>query len=239
MPDNSPALSVPTRVLRAALKNGAPLAASADGRSVIRPLSVVRLAMLAVPSGHLIAGDVGLGFDIATPFVRRVPADTYEVFVSIWGRAGRGKGPSDDMGDTPRAAYLALVLAPGEPASYEFAATGDQPPGWAPSDAFEGFGVDVGGVGLMDAGQLDAFQAVAPNLDMMELNERAFTQRPELARVAGVIEIPTDPPIRIPAAESGWGDGSYFSYWGLSARDEPMVLIVDFDLDRKWESEPE
>lgn len=205
-----------------------------DDGDVSRPLTIERLTKLSVASGRLIAGDVGLGFDSAKPFVRTIPPGAYDVFVSIWGREGRGKGPSDSMGDSPRAAYLALVISAGQPAKYEFAATGSQPPDWEPSDVMEGFGVDVGPVGLMDAERLPGLDKTINGLDLMELEEQAFAKRPELAGVAGCLEIPARPPYVVPCSESGWGDGSYFSYWGLNARNEPMVLIVDFDLDRKW-----
>lgn len=237
MSDNAELFVVPAHLLENALKDGTLLHASPDGdKRIARPLSVVRVGGLTVRSGQLIVGDVGMAFDMAEPFVRRVKPGQYDVFASIWGLKGRGDSPSDEMGDAPRGAYLCVVFSAMQPVGYEFAATGDQPIDWRPSDSYDGFGVDVGGVGILDAADLDAVRGLPESTDFIELTERATSPLAEHKGTTGLVTLPTNPPLVVPFCESGWGDGSYFSYWGLDAQGEPAALIIDFNLDNKWKS---
>lgn len=226
---------VPVRNLENALRHGAKLKARPHDAAVQRTLSVIPLGTLKVRSGRLIAGDIGMSFQLSEPFVRRVAPGEYPVWVTIWGIRGRGwLSRSDGMGDTPRAAYLSLVLAQETAVRYEFAATGDKPIDWQPDCPFDGLGVDVGGVGLLDAENLPLVQSLPESTDWLKLNDEGIERSPQCAGVAGRVHLPIQPPIEVPMAESGWGDGSYFSYWGLNAADKPVVLIVDFDLDKKF-----
>jgi hypothetical protein len=177
-----------------------------------------------------------MAFEMAEPFVRTVPPGTYDVFVSIWGLEGRKRTPSDGMGDCPRAAYLALVLSGKQPDRYEFAATGTQPTEWQPTDFMDGFGVDVGGIGIIDAEDLDSIRRVAEeDLDFIQQVAAACDEHPEWGRVAGCYRPGARRGPEVLQCDSGWGDGSYFSYWGLGAAGNPVVLIVDMDLENKWE----
>lgn len=234
MSEDSPRMEVPVSVLRAALQDGAVLSAKVDERIIPRPLTVRRIGALRVRSGRLVVGDVGMGFDMCEPFVRTTPPGEYDVFVSIWGLGGRGNSPSDGMGDSPRAAYLALLLSREAPLRYEFAATGDQPLEWTPQQPWDGFGVDVGGVGILDAEDLAVLRDLDEGMDLFDEMDEAYAKRPELAGLAGIATLPTTPPVQVPLCSSGWGDGSYFSYWGSSAAGKPVVLIVDFNLDGKF-----
>ena len=232
----TPYLRVPVDQLENSLRDGAILTARRDELAIPRPLSVMRIGTVSVRSGHLIAGDAGMAFEMAEPFVRHVPPGEYDVLVSIWGLFGRGDSPSDGMGDAPRAAHLALVLSRERPFQYEFASTGSKPLDWAPTDAFDGFGVDVGGVGLLDVADLERFRSFSENSDFLEIADHTLRRHPEWGGIAGCVSVPTDPPMIVPMCDSGWGDGSYFSYWGLNATGVPVALIVDFDLDEKWAS---
>lgn len=224
-----------TPLLASALKQGAVLSAQHKGVTTPRPLTIARIGSLTLRSGKLIAGDVGMGFGMHEVYQRRVPPRAYDVLVSIWGLGGRGHSPSDGMGDTPRAAYLALQLSPGTPAYFEFAATGERPWNAMPDDDVHGIGVDVGGVGFLDADDLPILEAQCEADDFMELADQAYDEHPEWSNLAGTVQSPSNPPIAIPSSKSGWGDGSYFSYWGLDSTGKPIVLIIDFDLDGKWE----
>lgn len=234
MRDSNATFDVPVHVLKRALDDGALLAAERHGVVIPRPLSVFSLGRLSIQSGQLIAGDAGMAFEMSEPFVRRISPGDYEVFVAIWGLSGRGDSPSDEMGDTPRGAYLALKLANDIPATYEFASVGDAPLSWRPSRPYDGVGVDIGGVGLVDPRDLEIIRSQRDDFDFYEVEGRAYEMRPELAGIAGCLQFPTNPPVVVPSCESGWGDGSYFSYWGLNAAGEPVILIVDFNLDGKW-----
>lgn len=228
--------NISPQLLDAALKDGATLEVRRDGRRIPRKLTLRNVGCLQTTTGRLIVGDLGLGFDCAEPFSRAVSPGTYSVFVSIWGVAGRKlMSPSDGMGDCPRVAYIAVRFSDAVPARYEFAGSGDNTSGWIPDNDFDGFGVDVGPVGILDSANLRPLRGLADTTSFMDLSELAFRKQADLHDLAGMVEIPTDPPLVIPAAESGWGDGAYFSYWGLSKTGEPAVLITDFDLENKWE----
>ncbi len=244
--EESPPPGVPDALLRNALVNGAVLNASPnEGLLVPRDLRVVELATLRVRSGRVIVGDVGMGFDLSQPILRKIPPGDYKVYVTIWGPKGKGAGPSDGMGDTPRAAYLTLEIRKQVPTRFVFAAMGDPEseadnPEWVGTDTMQAIGVDMGGVGIIDLADRERFQ---PPDDVDEQNvldnyfdfeEAAQAARPDCLGLAGVIRIPTKPPIEVPACNSGWGDGAYFAYWALDAAGEALALIVDFDLDQKW-----
>lgn len=173
MSEDRRSIQAVTPLLASALKEGAILNARSHGVTIPRPLTVARIGSLTLRSGRLVAGDVGMGFGMHEVYQRRVPSGTYDVLVSIWGLGGRGRSPSDGMGDTPRAAYLALRLSPATPARFEFAATGDRPWGEQPGDDVHGIGVDVGGVGFLDADDLPILEAQCEADDFMELADQA------------------------------------------------------------------
>lgn len=37
-------------------------------------------------------------------------------------------------------------------------------------------------------------------------------------------------PLNIAMFDTGWGDGNYYSFWGLDASGEPLVLMTDFEV---------
>ncbi|HRX86339.1 MAG TPA: DUF4241 domain-containing protein [Phycisphaerae bacterium] len=236
MTPSAPNIEPPVDLLRTALESQSTLTVNQHGRNFTLPLSVLKIATLRIRSGRVIVGDLAMAFEMAEPFVREVPPGEYDVLVSIWGLRSRFWPPSNWGADGPRVAYLALVLSHEPAVRYEFAASGDQPLDWQPTElGYDGFGVDVGPVGMIDAADLDPVRSFIDNCDDPVVFLHEGLAASSIRRgIAGCLTLPTEPPVAVPTCESGWGDGSYLSYWGFASNGDPTVLITDFDLPNKW-----
>lgn len=112
-----------------------------------------------------------------------------------------------------RNAAVRVVLGPGEPIA------------WRPAERLEGghgVGVDAGNVAIVDLAALgsvtvrDRERAFAP---------LAVTQGP----FARMLTFGGETPVGA-VVESGWGDGSYFAFWGFDETGALVQLVVDFML---------
>ena len=198
-------------------------------------LDPVVLGRVLISSGRVVAGDVPMCFEMTAPFLRRVPPGEYEAVATI--ARPHGRSPADrpesgtgTMGYDPRVAYLGLLIADEKPVTFEYAVMERLYPNGRQNDEFEGFGVDVGPAGIMDAASLVQFSGELEDDDLSGTFYEELKARPETLGKAALVTLPWSPPVRLACADSGWGDGEYRSYWGLNSAGDPVQLIVDFDL---------
>ncbi|MGE0546086.1 MAG: DUF4241 domain-containing protein [Kofleriaceae bacterium] len=175
-----------------------------------------RSADLVLPSGEIVACDPLTLFQ-PSPFIRRVAPGCYRTETAIV-----ELGPGDE-----RVAALRIAFRDGvAPVTWEPAET-SSPDGLVG----HGYGVDAGVGCFMDAlvrdQLLNAAREVTTEDDdallravLDELGERSWlSYRPDPQRDDNVVIV-----------HSGWGDGIYFSTWGLDAEGIPVCLVTDFQV---------
>lgn len=230
----------PTRASGTRTK-AAPVADARDRARLLRDgerfgpatVSLHPLPALHVPSGKIVTCDpfTAEGCTLA----REVPAGTYPVTVAVatFPHSPNGK----DEGDQ-RVAAAFLRLGDGEVARWQPADPTDPPA--APRDpAAPGYRIDALTGAFADARAFDAITREPPYwptpsyaaLEPQLLGEH-FT--PTWSWAAYQPE--PGSPGNCVAFTSGWGPGTYRSYWGLDAAGTPAVLLTDFDVfsDAEW-----
>jgi hypothetical protein len=113
------------------------------------------------------------------------------------------------------------------PAVWEPAALPGQDPATLPVGKFFGYGVDSRRGCFVDAAALDTLtEAQADELDLERLHPE-FERRGKNSEWACVVVDPASG-ANLVAFCSGYGDGSYPSYWGLDSSGQPVCLVTDF-----------
>ncbi len=195
---------------------GEPGRAMSAGRSV--DLSVAKVGDLVLPSGRVVAADAfAVGTGVA-PFTRTLPPGRLPVLVL---RAGPPGGPG-------WVAAAMIRAGSGDPVRWEPALVPGQDPAKLGPDEFYGYGVDsgTGGFWSAEAGTLDegAFRAFGDRLlDALGQTEEAY-------RDAAEVMIDPTSGLNVVAFSSGWGDGSYPTWFGLDAAGQPVVVLTSFDV---------
>ncbi len=186
-------------------------------------LSAVSAGDLFLPTGQVVAADMAFFTDGA--FTRRLPAGRYPVSLLSSAR------DPDLVGDV---AAAMVRVAPGDPVSWEMAVVPGQDPRTLKPGEFFGYPVDSG-TGVFAS--VEAADAV-----MMLMKEGGdvdgyFDQVSQgLDPGGGVynqsVEVTLDPAsgVNVIAFVSGFGDGSYPSWFGLDTDGQPLVLLTDFGI---------
>jgi hypothetical protein len=195
---------------------GSPL--TADGGGAVK-LVAYRLPDLSLPSGSIIAAD--LLFSEGRPFVRRVTPGDYPLTLV----AAR-------VGDDERIAFAVVQFAKSPVASWEVATIA----GAGGKKARRNYGVDSGNGGFCDPG---AQEVVLDRVDP----EGTFTKQIEKEMKKSYQDTRCWVHVHTTAGSaaifsSGFGDGSYTSYFGLDQAGEPVVLVTDFGV-LDWPRRPE
>jgi hypothetical protein len=179
------------------------------------------IGQLLVTSGALAASDPFV-FPNPRPFTQAIPAGRYPVSVAI---ACHGTGDERDE----RVAFARVQLSNLPVVSWIMALTERQDPSALEHDAYFGYGVDAGTGCFMDpvAGQLLAdrmerddeyFNVIIDGMQTTYRDTRSwFDWRPSSERDENII-----------CFSSGWGDGSYPSFFGFSAEGRLCTLLTDF-----------
>ena len=151
-------------------------------------------------------------------FLHAVPNGRFPVHIAIAGMAG-----------DERIAYAKVVFSPATPVRWEMALVDGQDLTTLESDQFFGYGVDAGTGCFMDpqTGKLlnarmdeeeDYFETIIEGMDATYAHTRSWLEfRPA-----------PDSSLNIVCFSTGWGDGSYPSFFGLDAAGSPVVLVTDF-----------
>ena len=185
----------------AAFEGGRFRSKDGDFEVVARPLGRLQL-----PSGRVTACDPLSAWELE-PLARRVPAGEHEVWVAV---------ATLSNGDARVAAAL-LRFAPGAPLRWELATREGEDPATLEPGKFFGYGVDAGTGCFADG---DAAR---------DLSNPAVSDRLGSRLQAGYQHTWSWANLgRVVAFSSGWGDGSYASFWGFGAGGKLVALATDF-----------
>jgi len=183
-----------------------------DRGQVVR-FSTVDVGPLVLGSGAVAASDPFVEPEPA-PFDRPVPAGSFPVTLAL-----------ARYEDDERVAFARVAFAPEAPARWEPAGVSGTLPGGEP----HGYGVDAGTGCFMDPAAGPALAArmagdeaygdrLIAEMDASYAPTRSWlTVRPSPDRAETVVMF-----------SSGWGDGTYPSYFGLAADGRVVALVTDF-----------
>jgi hypothetical protein len=176
---------------------------------------------LLVTSGALAASDPFVSPN-PPPYTQAIPAGRYPVSVAI---ACFGTGEERDE----RVAFARVELSNLPALSWTMALTEGQDPAALEHDGYFGYGVDAGTGCFMDpvAGQLlsqrmdrddEYFNAIIEGMQTTYRSTHSwYDWRPSSERDENII-----------CFSSGWGDGSYPSFFGFSTEGHLCALVTDF-----------
>ena len=168
---------------------------------------------IAVPSGRVVVCDPS-GAEAGTrPLARAVPPGTYPVTISV-GRL--------DAIDERRVAAAMVRFSARPIARWEAAACDGDDPETLTAGQFFGYGVD-GGVGCF----VDAVAAAGLTFVTWEGKVLSALLAADPTALCGAAEVAIEGG-NLVAFTTGAGDGTYASFWGLDAQDEPVVLVTEF-----------
>jgi Protein of unknown function (DUF4241) len=193
--------------------------ASAGGEPVA--LSTEHAGDLDLQTGRVVAGDAMYLYPM--PFTQWLAPGRHPVFV-LHAVAGP---PRDD-----RIAAALIRVAPGDPVRWELALVPGQDVARLQPGQFFGYGVDSG-TGSFASAEAAEWLAGAGGRAYDEFGQRLYaTMFPSRNDMHPVADIPLGDPkgLNVIAFASGWGDGSYPSYFGLDASGQPIVLLTDFQI---------
>ena len=192
-------------------------ATTADGTTT--QFRVVEVGRLKATTGRLVAADP-LVMPETPPFRRRVPTGDHPVEVAV-----------AELGSDKQIAFARVRFAAGvEPATWELATADGQDASPSATAAF-GYGVDSGTGCFMDAATADLLIARMDEepdygielAEALEVNYRHtwtwLEVRPDASRDETVV-----------CFSSGWGDGSYPTFFGLDADGGLVTAVTDFML---------
>jgi hypothetical protein len=191
------------------LKNG-------DAKKSIReqPLGKINL-----PTGKIVANDPCALYE-KEPFARTVTAGEYPVMLYVM-----------HINDDQRVAFAEIRFTEELPVDFEMALTKDDDPSLLNDDAFFGYGVDCGTGGFMDEVTCGEVEKIIDESEdyMFEELEDALEESYVNTYSAANVCLP-ESNHNVVAFSSGWGDGSYPTYWGFYKNGELCSLITDFML---------
>jgi Protein of unknown function (DUF4241) len=183
-------------------------------------LKLHALGELVLPTGRIVACDPFVFAADQPPFARGVAPGRYPVSVNV-----------AHFEDDARVAYAIVRLGDRPPVRWEMALLPGQDASTLEEGYFFGYGVDAGTGCFMDA-------EAAKLLDGRSTEENGYNEdlidRMQATYVPtwSWLDFPLDPVTgaNVVAFSSGWGDGSYPSYWGLDDAGTPVCLVTDFGL---------
>lgn len=208
-------------------------AALAGHPDPVLPKGVIRvesyeMGVLAVPTGKLIARDPFIG---RTPaFSQQSPRGHFPVQLLIAHYGGRDDllGPSGWPHE--RVAAATLRFSASRPDRWEMAALPGEDPLTLGPEEFFGYGVDSGTGCFMDSEAADRLEfRMAQDQSYVDAVVERMAETYKHTRMWALIDLDEDGGLDVALFSSGWGDGSYASYWGWS-KGELVCLVTDFGL---------
>jgi len=199
------------------------------------PVELFKLGDLNLPTGQIIACDPLVCLHDAMPFTRAVKGGVYPVTACI--------AKTEDAGD--RYALIKLEFSPERAIAWEMALVDGQDTGILVDDQFFGFGVDAGLGCFCDVQSQKYYNEWADELRTQDQYEdivyndfiapgfKKNSKDPGNADEIGDwlnFNIPTHPDLNIIMFSSGYGDGSYPGYWGVTANGDICSLVIDFQV---------
>jgi hypothetical protein len=183
-------------------------------------LKLHTLGELVLPTGRIVACDPFLAYGDEEPFTRGVAPGRYPVLVNV----------AEDEGDA-RVAYAIVRFGGRPPVRWEMALLPGQDTGALGEGEFFGYGVDAGTGCFMDAQVVPVLverstEENEHNGDLVEAMEKTYVH------TWSWLDVVLDPATgaNVVAFSSGWGDGSYPSFWGFDETGAVACLVTDFGL---------
>ncbi len=192
---------------------GQPLTLAHDGAPA--PITGWQLAELFFPSGAIVACDGAILDEL--PFERRVPAGRYPLTLLI----ARIK-------DDERVAFALLRFSAQPVVQWELATRPGQDRSKLKADQIFGYGVDSGTGAFADAKAIDAI--VDDGEAMQKFVDDCGDEMQKCYRHTRSWAVAEGESGSIAAFSSGYGDGSYASYFGLDATGASAALVTDFGI---------
>jgi hypothetical protein len=191
-----------------------------DARTDVRyPVLRESIGILAVPGGRLVAADPYVMESDPEPFVQLLAADTGEVLAA---RAVIGEGHE-------RVAALILKIGSEPVSDWVMATVRDQDVTALDDEGFFGYPVDAG---TGSFGGPEAMKVVGHVLQadggMLDdpVSKALFSDG--IGTRSAVLVAPTAGATPVAVCCSGWGDGSYPTWLGVSDSGSVMVAVTDF-----------
>lgn len=198
------------------------------------PIELFKLGDLNLPTGQIIACDPLVRLWDAIPFNRTVKRGTYPVTACI--------AKTEDAGD--RYAFVKIEFSSERAIAWEMALIDGQDVSILKDDQFFGFGVDAGLGCFCDAQTQKFYNEWVDDLEKGQSGNVVYNEfiEPGLEKNAKDLEeltytcnwldlhIPAHPDLNIIMFSSGYGDGHYASYWGVSAKGDICSLLIDFQV---------
>lgn len=192
-------------------------------------VKLVELGEVVLPTGKLFAADPFTFFK-PEPFERTLKKGSYPVIASVARIVPLKKGRPQE-----RVACAMVRIAKGEPATWINATKKGQKLAKLKSGYRYGFGVDAGTACFADITaalaleQLNDIELANDNYEgwLMPKVSKGMLASKQAWGSGKAITVPATK-ANIVAFSSGWGDGFYSSYWGLSKKGDPLCLVTDF-----------
>ena len=179
---------------------------------------VVGIGDLAVPTGRLIVTDPFANADPA-PLALTVPPGRYPVLLSL------ARRESDEF-ETVAAAMVQFSDV--APVTWQPALWSGQDAGSLEEDQFFGYPVDSGNGAFMDSAGSVAFERLR-DPEMRYIERIGAEQERHMADGAWAsVIVDSATALNVVIFPSGFGDGSYPSYWGRDSAGRVVRLVTDF-----------
>lgn len=177
------------------------------------------LGKINLPTGKIVANDPCCLFQ-KEPFVRTVAPGEYPVMLYVI-----------HINDDQRVAFAEIRFTEELPVDFELALTENDDMNKLGEDDFFGYGVDSGTGGFMDeiiCGELEKLIDASDDY-MFEPLETALEESYVTTYSVANVCLP-ESTHNVAAFSSGYGDGTYPSYWGFDKNGRICCLITDFML---------
>lgn len=195
-----------------------------DAAGLAKGLHFEALGNLYIPDGHIIALDPLLMMGAEQGFAQTVapghyPVSVYWVEDKVWGK---------------RNAFAKIKFSDGEVKSWHMAVNDGQDINKLKHGEFYGYGVGAGMGAFLSP---EAFAAMNASMDKAQKEIPNYSNYYDdvLAKDLEITDPsrllyapPTDPEKNVAMFASGFGDGTYPSYFGLDATGRPVALVTTF-----------
>jgi len=189
---------------------------AADETARAYPIAVQLLGSIPVPDGRLVTCDPCITAADEPALSREVPVGEHPVFVALASIAA----------DHQRVIAAVVACGAGPITSWELGTTARDKPILGGVGEYTGFGVDSGTACFLSPSALPALIEVLCEDDGRQ--EDPITG--ELHPGKYVLAAPRPGALAVAAFESGWGDGTYPTWFGLAADHSPVVAMIDLML---------
>ena len=175
------------------------------------------LGKIKLPTGKIVADDPCVLFEME-PFTKCVPPGEYPVMLYIY-----------HCEDDQRVAFAEIRFNENMPVRFEPALVGGQDARELQADEFFGYGVDAGTGCFMDeqtCQKLEELTEAAKDGILPEFDQALAESYVDTYSTANFNLPGTD--LNVVAFSSGYGDGSYPSFWGIDDMGRLCCLMTDF-----------